>query len=172
VQNIAPLGVGKVNKNLLAYLNGEKNSVVDQFVISREKAHNSECIQVQYTEIPKPLYTFWVSPRKSKNKTPKHTGGKKPYVMLMLQELEILAKKGIPAETVGHLIFLVPYIEWKTGKLVIGREKRNVKVEDIQKIFNKSKRATLYIIADLKKHSLIERKEGAYFVSRAIIKKG
>jgi len=167
-------GIG-MKKETLEYLRGERNATMDEFILSRERTHSSELVYINHPELPEPLYTFWSSrgnKGRSKRK-PKHTGGKKPYVMLMVEELVSLMRKGLPPESAGYLLYLAPFIEWGTGRLVFGRKKRQMTVSDIEKVFRKSRRATLYIIAELRRHDLIiYSSEEGYFVSRDLIKRG
>jgi len=155
------------------YLRGTKNVVRDEFIISREKSKktNSEFVYVQHPEIDEPLYTFWHSYRKS-GKKPKHTGGKKPYAMLMIERLIELMENGMPAEYAGYLLYLVPYVEWGTGRLLYGRKKRLMKFKDIQKTLGRSYVTTQNIISELKKYNLLTYTREGYFVSREIVKKG
>jgi hypothetical protein len=163
-----------VKEEMLKYLRGERNVVRDEFILSRERGDKSDFILVQHPEIQEPIYSFWVSRQRRAKRTagPKHTGGRKPYVMVMIQELTALIASGVPADVVGYLICLAPYIEWGTGKLLVGRKKRQMKAEDIAEVFKKSYRHTLRILDEMKKYGLLSCEEGGYFISRSLIKKG
>ena len=152
------------------YLSGQQNAVRDQFIISREKAGGCEHVHVSHPELAEPLYQFWTG--KKKANSPKHTGGKKSYVMVMIRELAGLIANDLPAENVGYLMCLVPFVEWGTGRLVLGRDNRQMTLADIQQKFKRSRRKTLYILSNLKKHGLLVRDAGGYALSRSLIKKG
>lgn len=165
-------GVITLRNGLKEYLSGMKNAVRDEFIISRERSKktDSELVFIQHPEMREPLYTFWHTRRSGKK--PKHTGGKKPYVMLMVEGLIELMEKGMPAEYAGYLLYLVPYIEWGTGRLLYGRTKRSMKFRDIQKIFDRSYVTTLKIISRLKQYNLLTHTKEGYFISRDIVKRG
>ncbi|MFA5629802.1 MAG: hypothetical protein WC958_06150 [Dehalococcoidales bacterium] len=158
------------------YILGKKNIVQDEFIISREKNSKTNCefVYVQHPEMDNPMYTFWHSLRGGgKNKKPKHTGGKKPYAMLMIENLIGLMEDGMPAEYAGYLLYLVPYIEWGTGKLLYGRKKRPMRSGDITAVFKKKRRSVFLVLAKLKEYNLLYYVPGeGYFVSREIIKRG
>lgn len=162
----------RVKDELRKYLSGQQNAVCDQFIISREKTGGCEYVHVSHPELAEPLYQFWVGKKNKASGTPRHTGGKKPYVMLMIQELTELIVQGTPAHCVGHLICLVPYVEWGTGRLVIGREKQSMRVDDIGKVFGCKRRWTLHILGNLKRNGLLTCGGGSYFIPRDLIKKG
>jgi hypothetical protein len=159
-----------VRSDIAKYISGERNAIKDEFIVSREKCGGSEYVQVHHMELPEPIYAFWSS--RKKDKKPKHTGGKKPYAMLMMEELIRLMKGGLPAESTGYLIYLVPYIEWGTGRLIHGRNKKQMKFADIMKVFGKSYKTTQAIIATLKDHDLLAYTKEGYFISRELIKRG
>lgn len=161
-----------MKSGLRKYLNGEQNAVRDEFIISREGTGDWEHVHVSHPDLPEPLYQFWAGKKKKAKGAPKHTGGKKPYVMLMIEKLTGLIADGLPAESVGYLVCLAPYIEWGTGELKVGRKKRQMKVADIEKVFRKSHRHTLRIISDLKEKDLLYRTQRGYVVSRELLKKG
>lgn len=159
--------------NMADYINGTKNTVKEEMIISREKCDrtNNEFVYVQPLSMDEPLYMFWYK-RGHGSAKPKHTGGKKPYVMLMIDELIRLIDSGISAEHLGSMIRLTPYIEWGTGRLLYGREKRSMRVKDMMKVLGKKERTTFNIISRFKKHGLLSYKDGSYFISRSFIKRG
>ena len=157
---------------LRKYLSGQQNAIRDEFIISREKAGWCEHVYVSHPELIEPLYQFWTGAKKKASGTPKHTGGKQSYVMLMIQELAGLIAADLPAENVGYLMCLVPFVEWRTGRLVLERENRQMTLIDIQQKFKRSRRKTLYILSSLKKHGLLVRDTKGYALSRSLIKKG
>ena len=163
-----------MKNDIMKYVSGEQNAIRDEFILSREKCGGSEFVHVQHPDLPEPLYTFWHSNKQTRkgNKNTSQTGGKKPYVMLMVEELIALMNKGLPAEDAGYLLYLTPYIEWGTGRLIHGRSKRQMKFVDIAKVFGKSYKTTQGIIATLKDHDLLAYTKEGYFISRELIKRG
>lgn len=168
-------GFWRVKNDFARYISGEINAVKDEFILSREKApRGSELIHVTHTESQSAVYEFWTSTSEGqrRGKAPKHTGGKKPYVMLMVERLIVLLASGLPIEHIGYLVCLSAHIEWGTGKLVTGRTKRRMKFIDIQKVFHCGYKKTQAILAGLKEYNLIAYTKEGYFVSRDLIKKG
>lgn len=163
-----------MKSDFLKYLSGEKNAVRDEFILSREKSNGNELVVVSHPEINEPVYSFWRAGGKEKNsnQNPKHTGGKKPYAMVMLNELVSVLGKGVPIELIGYLVALAPYAEWGTGRLMCGRKKRKMQVADIEKVFRKSRRTTLNTLSTLKKHGLLSYTEEGYFISGFLVRKG
>lgn len=154
------------------YVSGEKNAVQDEFIISREKCGNSDFVHIHHSKMPEPLYEFWASRKKKRGGKPRHTGGKKPYVMLMIEGLTAQLANGLPAGNIGYLICLAPYIDWGTGRLIYGRQKRQMKISDIETVFQKSRRMTLYILSGLKKYGLLTHDREGYFISRDFLRRG
>ncbi len=75
-----------MDKELLSFLNKEKNCVVTRLMLSVEPALDNgyEHVLVKVPDSEMCLYDFWHNPNAKKkegeNKPPKHIGGKKPYV--------------------------------------------------------------------------------------------
>ena len=151
------------------------------FTITREKTSNgSEYIRVlpeNKTTEGMELYTFWYNPKsenKDPSKKPKHTGGKKPYVMLMVDEMEDLKEKGVKnvEELIGYVVSLSKYIEWHTGKLIHKRSKKPLKYKDLQQIYGCSNKKLNKMINLMKEHDLLYYTDEGYFISSRFIKKG
>lgn len=111
---------------------------------------------------------------KLKRNNPKHSGGKKTYVMLMLQQFEEFKNKNINniEELVGFLVCLSYNMEWRTGRLVHRRNKKQLKYADLLKLFSGGKRKLDRIMKDLKKYELLTHTKEGYFISNKLIKKG
>jgi len=120
---------------------------------------------------------WWSNPNKpvTKDKAPpKHTGGKKPYVMLMVEEINKLKKDGVKnvEEMAGYLASLGKNIEWNTGRLIHDRTKEQLKYKELLKIFGCGNRKLNRLLGDMKKHELLYSASGGYVISSRLIKKG
>jgi len=167
-----------MRKELLDFLNGITNAVIlGDTVLSREIAPNGyQHLFLNTVEDNVNIFEVWYNPKqKNSNKgPPKHTGGKKPYIMLMVDEVEKLRNQGVGnvEELIGYLVCLGKYIEWNTGRLVQKRSKKPLKYADLQKIFPCGNRKLNKILAELKEHDLLFGTKEGYFVSTRFIKKG
>lgn len=169
-----------MDKDLLKFLNGEINVVETKTVISRDKLPNgTECIYIRPSGMEEELYHFFKSKKddssmKNDNKKPKHTGGKKPYVMFMVESVESLEKKGVKNidEILGSAIRLSGNIEWSTGRLINKRSKQPLKYEDLKKIFKCGNSKLTRKIKYMKDCGLLSHTSEGYFISPDFIKKG
>lgn len=121
--------------------------------------------------------SWWSNPNKKVKKDkppPKHTGGKKPYIMLMVEEIEKLRKGGVPnvEELTGYLVSLGKYVEWNTGKLIQARTKKQLKYKDLQTIFKCGNKKLNRLLGEMKEHELLYSTDSGYVVSSRLIKKG
>lgn len=166
-----------MEKDLHDFLVGAKNAVRTTVIISREQAPGG----AQYISISRPeggnLYKFWYKPGRNQDKDqppPKHTGGRKPYIMLMVDEVERLRAKGVAntEELIGCLVSLGKNIEWSTGRLVHKRSKKALRYKDLQALFGYGNKRLNRILGELKEHELLFSTSDGYVVSRALIKKG
>jgi hypothetical protein len=160
-----------INK-LLEFINGESNVVKVEVIISREKTQQgTEYISVSAEN--RPLYSFWHNPNKNKG-TPKHSGGKKPYIMLMIERIEEMRKNNIPniEDLIGFMVCLGNNVQWHTGKLIHKRSKKQLKYADLLTLFSYGKRKLDRILKDLQDNSLLRNTAEGYFISDSLIKKG
>lgn len=159
---------------ILKFLNGETNAVKADVIISRERAPTG----MQYITISGEngtLYSFWHNPqKKARDKPPKHTGGKKPYIILMVDEIEKLRSEGVPniEGMIGFIVCLGKHIEWNTGKLIQSRNKKPLQYKDLQAMFNYGNRKLNRVLTELKEHDLLFNTKEGYFISTRFIKKG
>lgn len=182
-------GVRFMDVKIKKFLQGETNVVETKLVMTRETTPAG----MQYIRILADLhndrvllYDFWHNPQKNDKKTeiikdeslvvekpPKHTGGKKPYLMLMIDEIEKL-KASVPntEELIGYVSCLGKYIEWNTGKLIHKRSKKPIQYKDLLEIYKCSNKKLNKMIALMKKHNLLEHNSEGYFISSKYIKKG
>lgn len=168
-----------MNKNLANFIRGKINVIDGNFIITRERSPNgNEYIRIISKEAngEKLLYDFWHNPRRKRELTekPKHTGGKQPYIMLMINEIESLRKKGVKniEELVGYVVILGRYIEWNTGKLIHKKTKEPLKYKDLLELYSCSRPKLNKMIALMKEHGLLYYTEEGYFISNKYIKKG
>jgi hypothetical protein len=166
-----------MEKDLFKYLNGEVNAVKIEVVLVRERLPNGiEHLTVSTANEGRLLLCEqWKNPKKKpRSDTPKHTGGKKPYIMLMVDEVEKLRKDGVKnvEELVGYLVCLGKFVEWNTGKLIQKRSKKPIRYKDLQGIFPCGNRKLNRILGELKEHDLLFGTEEGYFISTRLIKKG
>lgn len=147
--------------------------------ISREFAKGVECIYINEIKEgeTRPLYPpLWYNPAKKTKteKQPKHTGGKQPYIMLMVNEVESLREQGVKniEELIGYVVILGKYIEWNTGKLIHKRSKKPLMYKDLQEIYSCSKPKLNKMINLMKEHDLLYYTDEGYFISSKYIKKG
>lgn len=161
-----------MDKNLLAFLNKEINVIKTEVIISREPtSKGTELIHFSVGE--RELYQVWKNSNDN-NAKQKSTGGKKPYIMLMIQEVSKLAGSGIDniEEVVGFLILLAENIEWNTGRVINKRSKKSFKYIDLQNKYSGSKYKFERIMKILKDNNLLIHTSEGYFISRRFIKKG
>ena len=163
-----------MDKNILQYIVGETNVLQTNVIISRETTSRG----MQYIHVTagdEVLYEFWHNPNNvPKDKKPKHSGGKKPYLMLMVEQVEELRKSGVKnvPELIGYLVCLGKYVEWSTGRLIQARSKKSLQYKHLQQIFTCSNKTLNKILADLKEYDLLFHTTEGYFISPKLIKKG
>lgn len=165
-----------MDKSLLDFINGCKSSVLVNAMFVKEIMPNgSQHIKVEVEGTL--LYDFFYNPNKKKAKDPakpKTTGGKKPYVIVMTQEVDRLRKEGVKnlVEMTGFLLFLGSNIEWDTGRLIHKRNKKPLTKKDLNTIIPWGRYKIDNMLSSLEEHDLLFNTTEGYFVSRKIIKKG
>jgi len=126
---------------------------------------------------------MWHNPKEDivKDKTKsKNTGGKQPYFMVMINEVEKLKKLDIKdrLDITGFVTIVGKNIEWNTGRLINVRSKKQLQYKDLIKITGCGKTKLDRILNTMKDNNLLTyekpsaNKDGGYFVSSNIIKKG
>ena len=173
-----------MDKELLEYLNGQRNSVSACFHVSRESMTNAERVYIGIPEAKDTLYAFY----NSKNKHVKYekiqdtsgfsyyqppaagTGGKEAYVMLMIAEFEKLPYLSLEAK--GMIMSFLNCLEWNTGRLIRQRDKAPLTKNKISKMLNISPGTVRKIMNELITAGIIKYENNQYFMSRKFIKKG
>lgn len=177
-----------MDKELLQFLNRETNAISFnregcKLIISRELVPNGcehyyQTISFSDREKDIVLKDYWVNPEKTKKKEKSnYTGGKKPYIMIMVEEIEKLRDSKVTniEELIGYMVCVGKYIEWNTGKLIHRKgRKRNqsLKYEDLLSIYSCSKPKLNKMLKLMKDNDLIYHTNDGYFVSQKYIKKG
>jgi len=181
-----------MQKELLEYLNGKRNSVQTELVLGREKCRSSEMIFVGAPGYEKPIYCLFNSTKKVKGKfeikestkeesgekiatlvkcTPK--GTRQPsYVMAMLSSVEII--NSLSFEAAGLLLKLFGCIEWNTGRLIRTRDKKPLTRGMMSKMFGIGKQRLKNVISELSKHDVLkyDRQSQAYYMNIKLFRKG
>jgi hypothetical protein len=177
-----------MKKELLEYINGKRNAVKDEFIISREMTERSELVYINHPEVKRPIYKFWQGTRKEELRKEKitgngkgdsGTGGKPVYVKLMIERFHEEIENGLSVEAVGFFMVLCNRgLTWSTNKVCRpSKERRNRKslsVKGIAEVVGVSVKKTKRLICELKAHGMIfyDRNERAYFLSRDFVIKG
>lgn len=183
-----------MKKELFEYLNGQRNAVKDEFIVSRQKTKGAvEKVFLTHPDIKEPLYALWHNTKKSKKGKyrvaekqpdehefkiervkPKHIGGKSPYVMLM--EGKTRKADPLPFKAAGLLFNLVycGNIEWHTGRVIRKRDEKTMTVKMLSKQFKVGISKMKDMVSELTATGIMtyDKNKKAYFVSRDIVKKG
>ena len=171
-----------MKKETREYISGERNATRDEFILSRESTGNAEYINVSLPDGIEPIYTLWTKkPQKRKAikatgeiVKPKHTGGKRPYVMLMQDQTDVL--NTLSTEAAGLLLKLIGggFIEWHTGKIIDRRTKKPLTLATIRARYKLGERKTKALIKELTVNKIIkyDRKQRAYILNPKFARKG
>lgn len=180
-----------MENNIENYVDGISNVLVIsgnfKFKTTRDVADNGYEYVTEYiideNEKEWLFRKFWFNPKhdavKDKTKN-KNTGGKKPYLMLMINEIEKLKDKKVKdvLDITGFIGLVGKNIEWNTGRLINARTKKELQYKDLLNITGCGKTKLDRILKTMKDNNLIQYikpsadKEGGYFISSNIIKKG
>jgi len=154
------------------FINGQCNVIKAEAIISREKTTSgTELIHISVGDYE--VYQFWNNPNKPVNSKPKHTGGKKPYLLVSVTKMNELRNTINNAEElIGYLVCLGNNIEWNTGKLIHTRNKKPLKYIDLSRVLKCGKKKLDRIIRELKSNSLLINNSDGYFISTKLIRKG
>ena len=121
---------------------------------------------------------MWHRQRKRKYKVdskgniepPKGTGGKRAYVMFMLDKADVIEGCSIGAQ--GLLLQLLYHVEWHTNKLVDKRSKKPLTCKSIAEKNLISVSTIKRCLRELRDKGLINYHDKAYYLDRNIVKKG
>lgn len=164
------------------YILGERNATRDEFILSRECSGSAEFVSVSLPENPEPIYILWTKKPSKANKnqatgeisTPKHIGGKRPYIMLMQDQSNII--NALSFNAAGLLMKLLSggFIAWNTGQLIDRRSKKPLTINDIHKRYKLSIPAIKAIMKELTDNELIKynRSQRAYILNDRFARKG
>ncbi len=93
----------------------------------------------------------------------------KTHTILKTKEIDIQKQNGLTLEEMGCLAFLSLYIQPHTGRLICGRNKRNMKYQDILSVLNQGRKKTDRIIKSLKKKGFLFYDKGYYLACDFIL---
>jgi hypothetical protein len=164
-----------MDKGLLDYLNGSKNAVRTEVYISRGLADGKEHIIITIPGIEEPLFDFWQIQKVKTAKdpdNPKSMGGRKPYVMLMVEKLDKIVEQGMPLEYCGYLVGLSNHINWNTGLVKKKRSKKAFGFEQLIDAWKVNERRGREIVKTLKQYNLLSQDDDGYKVSADFMRKG
>lgn len=174
-----------MKKETREYVLGERNAVKDEFILSRETIGNVEHVYVSLPEDENPIHDFWTKRgRRIKAKPgdintevvsapgPKHTGGKRPYIMLM-QDRPV-SELSFDARAFLFTIFCENFIEWHTGKVVDRRSKKPLTTKKMAKTFGIGIVRLKKVVSELESKGIISynSRQSCYIVSQDFAKKG
>lgn len=171
-----------MKKETREYILGERNATRDEFILSRESTGNAEYVSVSLPDADEPIYTLWTKkPKKRKGSEkageivkPKHTGGKRPYIILMQDQHEKLDK--LSAEAAGLALKMMGggFVEWDTGRIIDRRTKQPLTIAAIRTRYKLGASKAKALIKELTENEFIkyDRKERAYFFNAQIARKG
>ena len=159
-----------MDKELLDYLNHNTNVFNANLTVGRETMPNG----MEYLTFSLPdgtvIYDKWHNPKKKISRNPpKHTGGKKPYIMLMLEALRKMQGDNVDL-AISSAIMLSDNIQWNTGLLV--EKKKPVNYEGLKKIFNCSNDKVSKRIKAMQETGILLKDKDGYKISTDFIKKG
>jgi hypothetical protein len=160
----------------IKFASGETDIFSGPPVMIRERLPNGAsfiCIKRELGQEHDDIRLIEPSKRK-RSDNPQNTGGKKPYLMLMIDEVFNLKKDGVKnvEEMIGYLVSLGKNIEWNTGKLIHKRSKKPLLYKDILKLYGCGNRKLNRLLNEMQEHDLLFHTEEGYFISPKFIKKG
>ena len=187
------LGGGFVlKKETLEYLRGERNATRDEFILSRENAGSAEYIYVSLPSISEPIYQLWTKKARRRrvkeqgtahlvsvevdgsSKGMKHTGGKRPYVMVMQDRDFMLEGVGLDACGLVFKLICCGCIDWHTGRIMDKRSKESLTRWMMADKFGIGPKKIKTVLAGLTRRKVLkyDRSQRAYFINRSLVRKG
>jgi hypothetical protein len=172
------------------FLRGERNAVRGDFIISREQTKNSSfCfVSMPQEEESVQILAGWAKKVKPESeilatvqevstaepKPKKHTGGKRPYVLLFQDNID--AVKDLSLNASGFLLKVIASgcVEWHTGKVIKKRSKKAMTQKMICAEFGLKSVECKAILKELTEKKIIayDNSEKAYFINRNFAAKG
>jgi hypothetical protein len=177
-------GCKRVKPETREYILGERNAIRDEFILSRERAGNAEYVNVTLPGEQQPIYSLWTQkPQKYKateatgeivKNPPKHTGGRRPYIMLMQDQQDVL--NVLTLDAAGLLLKLIAggFIDWHTGRIVDRRTKQPLTSVMMRTRYKLGATKIKAMIKELTKNEVIkyDRKQKAYILNAKFARKG
>ena len=175
-----------MKKETLEYFHGERNAMREEVIISRERSGKSEYVCVAFPN-EEPFYKGWAKPIKRKETItegiatietqtpiPKHTGGKRPYIMVMQDKSKVIDQLSMGASGLLFKFFCGGYVEWGTGRVIDKRSKKAMTVKRMCEKLDMSLSDAKVFLKELATSEIVtyNRSKKAYFIDRSIAKKG
>lgn len=173
-----------MKKETREYLTGQRNATMDEFMMSREVVGQVEYISVSLPDSEEPILTVWRS-RKKKGESeepvgeivkvrPKHTGGKRPYIMLMQDQRDTINSLSIDAAGLIMKLLAGGFIAWNTGQIIDRRTKKALTAENISTRFTIGKNKLKAILKELTEYKIIkyDPSKRSYFFNARFARKG
>lgn len=172
------------------FLRGERNAVRGDFIISREQTKKSSfCfVSMASQDEPKHILAGWAKPIKPEPlatirkvgveeqevKTKKHTGGKRPYIMLMQDKAAVVKELSLGASGLMFKIIASGCIEWHTGRIIKKRSKKPMTFAMICSEFGLKSAEGKDILRELGDSGIVnyDNSKKAYFLDRTFASKG
>lgn len=174
-----------MKKETQEYILGERNATRDEFILSREKVRGSEYISLSLPDKEEPIYKLWTRKKRTYKKPsqavgeievkqPKHTGGKRPYIMLMQDQRDTINKLSNHAAGLMMKLLAGGFVEWDTGRLIDRRSKKPLTISMVRARYKLDTTKTKTLIKELTENKVIkyDRKQRSYFFNANFAKKG
>ena len=166
---------------------------MDEFMMSREVVGQVEYISVSLPDSEEPILTVWRSRKKKGEKErkrkkgeseepvgeivkvrPKHTGGKRPYIMLMQDQRDTINNLSIDAAGLIMKLLAGGFIAWNTGQIIDRRTKKALTAENISTRFTIGKNKLKAILKELTEYKIIkyDPSKRSYFFNARFARKG
>lgn len=109
--------------------------------------------------------------REKEKRDRRHAEGGK-FTFMHMTEMQKLAAE-VDATQLGYLFVLQTYIDYDTNVLVVGRDKRPMTKEDIQKALNIGRKALWVFLKEMERYSVVfQDTEGRYIINDSYIFRG
>lgn len=164
------------------YILGERNATRDEFILSRESTGNAEYVSVSLPGYDEPIYALWTKKPQKKKATqatgeivkPKHTGGKRPYIMLMQDQDDAINQLSLDAAGLVFKLLAGGFVEWNTGRIIDRRTKKPLTIKMIHTRYKLGVSRTKKLMKELTEAKIIkyDRKKRSYFFNTKLARKG
>lgn len=126
-------------------------------------------VVTDYTQTPhRVLCAGWTTgkpQRQRQNKEPKHTGGKPPFIKLMLDGLDAIEDK-VSLRALGMLVKLRRLVAWNTSSINASS------IRDVARKIKMNQKTTWRHLQELVDAGVLMEADGGYVLSRDVIQRG